>query len=443
MKKNENISFDIKLLKHYIDNKVLKVMQPKVDKVIKSIRKGTCQGNDFLGWIDLPFNTNNSEMDRLLKVAAEIKNNADYLVCIGIGGSYLGARATIDFLSSPFKENKIIFMGHQLSSDYVYDMIEFIKEKNIYVNVISKSGETTEPGIAFRIILDKMKSWFPDVNERKNRIIATTDKQKGVLRKLADSEGYRAFVIPDNVGGRFSVLTPVGLLPIAAMGYDVRALIDGAKSIAQLCKENNSVVENPVLTYAVSRYLLYQHGKKIEVLSSFDPALQYVGEWWKQLYGESEGKEERGIFPASTIFTTDLHSMGQYIQEGERILFETFLNIDNMEKSIKIPEMKNNKDKMNYLTGMDLADVNFQAYRGTAMAHYSGEVPNMTITIPKKNEYYLGQLFYFFEYAVAVSGLLLGINPFNQPGVEAYKQNMFALLGKPGYEELKKKLLSF
>lgn len=439
---NKNISLNIELLKHYINHKVLKTMQTKVDSVNKSLQNGACPGNDYLGWMDLPFHINQEELDKLLKVADEIKNNADYLICIGIGGSYLGAKATIEFLSSPFKKEKILFLGHHLGSDYIADMLDYVKSKNIYVNVISKSGTTTEPGIAFRIILDKMKSWFDDPKKIKQRIIATTDKQRGVLRELADAEGYRTFIIPDNVGGRFSVLTPVGLLPIAAMGYDVNALIEGAKSIARLCKENNSVLDNPVLTYAVSRYLLYQHGKKIEVLSSFDPALQYIGEWWKQLYGESEGKEGTGVFPAGTIFTTDLHSIGQYIQDGERILFETFLNIAQTVKNVKIPDTNENRDGLNYLAGMELAEVNYQAYRGTALAHYSGGVPNMTITLPEKNEYYLGQLFYFFEYAVAISGLLLGINPFNQPGVEAYKQNMFALLGRPGYEDLRKNLLS-
>ena len=442
MDKNMNISLDIALLKHFIDDKVLNAMQLKVDKVIDSIHNGTCLGNDYLGWVDLPFNVNAAELDSILKIAGEIKSNDGYLICIGIGGSYLGARATIDFLASPFKDNRIFYLGHQLSSDYVSGLMEHIAGINIYVNVISKSGTTTEPGIAFRILLDKMRALFPDSNDLRQRIIATTDKQKGALRELVDSEGFRPFVIPDDVGGRFSVLTPVGLLPIAAMGYDIKALLEGARSMAQLCRDNTSVLENPVLTYAVSRYLLYQHGKKVEVLSAFDPALQYVGEWWKQLYGESEGKDGLGIFPASTLFTTDLHSMGQYIQDGERMLFETFINIAQTKKSVDIPETKDNKDGMNYLTGMNLAEVNYQAYRGTALAHYSGGVPNMTITMPERNEYYLGQLFYFFEYAVAVSGLLLGINPFNQPGVEDYKKNMFALLGKPGYEELRKKLSS-
>ncbi|HPG40215.1 MAG TPA: glucose-6-phosphate isomerase [bacterium] len=443
MKHTDNIRVDIGLLKNYVDKKALLALQPEIDRVIKSIRNKTCAGNDFLGWLDLPFAGDSAELRNLDKVANEIRANADHLVCIGIGGSYLGARAAIDFLSSPFdklnRKNKIIYLGHQLSTDYVYDLLRMIKNKKVYINVISKSGTTTEPGVVFRIVLDYLKNKV-DAKTLAERIIATTDAKKGALHDMAVAEKYRMFVIPDNVGGRFSVLTPVGLLPIAAAGFDTHALLEGAKSMAQLCRDNDNVLDNPALTYAAARYLLYNKNKEIEILSAFDPGVQYVGEWWKQLYGESEGKEGKGIFPASTIFTTDLHSMGQYIQEGERNLFETFVTVKKMKRKVTIPELAGNKDGMNYLAGMDLAQVNHQAYRGTALAHFAGDVPNMTITLPKKDEYYLGQLFFMFEYAVAVSGLLLGINPFNQPGVEAYKQNMFALLGKPGYEDLKKQL---
>ena len=434
------LQLDIELLKDIVSTKSLEEMQPQIDKVVESITNRTCAGNDFLGWVDLPINFDKKELEDIKAVAAEMHEQADHIICIGIGGSYLGARATMDFLSSPMGNDKILYLGHQLSSDYVAALLEKITGKSCYVNVISKSGTTTEPGVAFRILLEKLKSEYSQ-SELKKRIIATTDKSRGALRTLSDAEGFRSFVIPDDVGGRFSVLTPVGLVPIAAAGFDIDALLAGARDMAQLCRENRNVLENPVLTYAACRNLLYKAGKKVEVMSAFDPSLQYVGEWWKQLYGESEGKDGVGIFPASTVFTTDLHSMGQYIQDGERTLFETFVNIANMRKKATIPVMDDDLDGMNYLAGKDLSEVNYQAYRGTALAHLAGGVPNMTLTLNERSEYALGQLFYFYEFAVAVSGLLLEINPFDQPGVEAYKKNMFALLGKPGYEDRRKELL--
>ncbi len=437
----KNLKLDIGLLKDHVTQKDLKALQSLIANVTQSIYDKTCAGNDFLGWVDLPDNVSLKEIEDIESIAQEIKDNADHVICIGIGGSYLGARATIDFLSEPLTtNNKVLYLGHNLSADYMNDLIDFIQNKKCYVNVISKSGTTTEPGVAFRILLDALKSGLSKA-EFSRRVVATTDQSQGALRTMADAEGFRSFVIPDDVGGRFSVLTPVGLLPIAAAGYDVDALLAGAKDAAAFCRNNQDVLGNPVLTYAAARYLLYKSGKTIEVLSAFDPSLQYVGEWWKQLYGESEGKDGKGIFPASTVFTTDLHSMGQYIQDGERNLFETFLTIENMRTKIAVPKVEENLDGMNFLAGMDLSDVNYQAYRGTALAHAAGNVPNMNISLADRTEYTLGQLFYFFEFAVAVSGLLLEINPFDQPGVEAYKQNMFALLGKPGFEDRRKELL--
>ena len=443
MKKNDMISLDTRFLKGYLSLDEIHTIEPKVNRAKESLLTKTCAGHDFLGWVDLPFQNNNDEIDLINQYAAEIKENADYLIVIGIGGSYLGARATIEFLSPAFGANKpqILYFGHQLSMDYAWELLDFLKDKSFYVNVISKSGTTTEPGIAFRIIKDFMQKKY-SAAEMKKRIIATTDKQNGALRKLVDSEEYRSLVIPDDVGGRFSVLTPVGLLPIAAAGFNIRDLLDGARAMADICQKSQSTMDNPAVLYAAIRHLLHNNGINIEILSAFEPYLYYVSEWWKQLFGESEGKDGKGLYPASVNFTTDLHSMGQYIQDGNRILLETFLNVASSKRSIDVPFFDQDVDGMNYLAGKELHAVNFEAYQGTALAHHAGKVPGLTINIPERNEKILGQLFYFFEFAVAISGLLLNVNPFNQPGVEDYKKNMFALLGKPGFETQQQQLLN-
>ena len=444
MVEENKITLDISLLKNEVQLDEIKALQPSVEKAIQSLRDRSCAGNEFLGWMDLPERMAGEELEKIESIAQEIRDKADVLIIIGIGGSYLGARAAIDLLTPAFhaepQKPEIIYLGHHLSMDYIAELLAYLKGKKIYVNVISKSGTTTEPGVAFRIIKDFMlKSFSP--TEVKDRIIATTDRSRGALRQMANNEGYRNFIIPDDVGGRFSVLTPVGLLPIAAAGIDIDQLLAGAREMRQLVSAESDIYTNPALLYAAIRQLLYRKGKSIEILASFEPYLHYFCEWWKQLYGESEGKDGKGLFPASVNFTTDLHSLGQYIQEGQRILFETFLFFRQSGSNVKIPAFDDDLDGMNYLAGRTIQHVNEQAYRGTTLAHYDGGVPNMTVFIPKRNEYYLGQLFYMFEYAVAVSGLLLGVNPFNQPGVEAYKQNMFALLGKPGFEMQNKKLL--
>ncbi len=333
----------------------------------------------------------------------------------------------------------MLFFGHHISSDYAASLFSFLKDKDVYVNVISKSGGTTEPAVAFRLIRQELSQKYSDA-ELQKRIIATTDPEKGILHDLAKKEGYRRFVIPKDVGGRFSVLSDPGLLPIAAAGGDVQALLKGAQSMREMCEKNDNVLENPALSYAAARYLLYQQGKNVEVLSAFEPFFQYIGEWWKQLFGESEGKENKGIYPTAANMTTDLHSLGQYLQEGERMLFETFIHIDQTNADVTIPRIENDPDRLNFMADQSLSDVNEKAHLGTKYAHYDGGLPNMTISMPGRDEFSLGQLYYFFEFAVAVSGLLIDVNPFDQPGVEAYKQNMFALLGKPGFEEQKAKL---
>jgi len=374
------------------------------------------------------------------KTADKIRSNSDVLISIGIGGSYLGARAAIEFLSNPFDPSTVIFMGHHLSADYTKQLVEFIQDKDVYINIISKSGRTTEPAVAFRVIKDALKSKYSE-DELKSRIIATTENNEDVLRTLTDLEGYASFEIPKDVGGRFSVFTPVGLLPIAAAGFDIDKLMQGARDMREICISSTDPNQNIALMYAAARVLLYQENKHTEILSSFEPYLQYVGEWWKQLFGESEGKENKGIYPTSANLTSDLHSLGQYMQEGHRFLFETFLTIDKPNNSIEVPFVEDDKDKLNWAAGKTIDDVNKQAYLGTKFAHADGDLPNMTISLPQRNEYYLGQLLYFFEYAVAISGGLIDVDPFNQPGVEAYKNNMFGLLGKPGYEEIGAELL--
>ena len=405
-------------------------------------------GNDFLGWIDLPVDYDKEEFSRIEKAAEKIKKDSDVLIVIGIGGSYLGARAAIEFLRHGFynslpKEKRgtpeIYYVGNSISSTYLQGVIDVIGDRDFSVNVISKSGTTTEPAIAFRIFKKMLEDKYGQ-EEAAKRIYAATDKARGALKDLATKEGYESFVVPDDVGGRFSVLTAVGLLPIAVSGADIKALMDGAASGRELAL-NEKFEDNEAMKYAAIRNILLRKGKSVEVLANYEPALHYIGEWWKQLYGESEGKDQKGIFPAAVDFTTDLHSMGQFIQDGARIMFETVMNVEEARETITIEKEAEDLDGLNYLAGKTMDFVNKSAMNGTILAHTDGSVPNLMIKIPKMDEFHLGQLFYFFEFACGVSGYILGVNPFNQPGVESYKRNMFALLGKPGYEEEREALL--
>ena len=405
-------------------------------------------GNDFLGWIDQPVAYDKDEFARIKAAAAKIQSDSDVLLVVGIGGSYLGARAAIEFLRHGFynmiskeqrKTPEIYFVGNSISSTYLKNLIDVIGDRDFSINMISKSGTTTEPAIAFRVLKAMMEKKYGK-QEAAKRIYATTDKAKGSLKGLATEEGYETFVVPDDIGGRFSVLTAVGLLPIAVSGADIDKLMEGAASGREMAL-NNAFEENDALKYAALRNILYRKGKSIEILCNYEPAVHYVSEWWKQLYGESEGKDQRGIFPASVDLTTDLHSMGQFIQDGARNMFETVINVEKSREEIVIEEEPVDLDGLNYLTGKTVDFVNKSAMNGTILAHTDGQVPNCMINIPEMNEYYLGQLFYFFEFACGVSGYTLGVNPFNQPGVESYKKNMFALLGKPGYEAQREELL--
>ena len=399
----------------------------------QTLESGSGAGNDFLGWLHLPSSIDAAQFEAIEQSAAQLRSECEYVISIGIGGSYLGAKAVIESLSDHFAAYKasngpkVLFAGSNIGEDYLYDMIDLVRGHKFGIIVISKSGTTTEPGIAFRIFKDLLEKQEGKEFARRN-IIAVTDARRGALRQLASDEGYATYVIPDNVGGRFSVLTPVGLLPIAVAGFDIRALVAGAVEIEQGDDEQ-------VLEYAITRNALYQKGKKIEVLANFTPRLHYIAEWWKQLYGESEGKQHKGIFPASVDFTTDLHSMGQMIQDGERTLFETVLSVGDQQHEVIIPSDEKDLDGLNYIAGKNVDYVNKMAELGTRLAHVDGGVPNILITMPAVNERYLGQLIYFFEKACGVSGYMLGVNPFDQPGVEAYKKNMFALLEKPGHEE--------
>ncbi|MEZ7892275.1 MAG: glucose-6-phosphate isomerase [Candidatus Wallbacteria bacterium] len=437
----KRLEIDVTNLLKTISEEDIKSLQPEINKACEAVFNKTGKGNDFLGWVDLPSKTDDSFIAEVENTAKKIRENADVFLCVGIGGSYLGAKAVITALNEYFydsyekaerKNPVVIFAGQNLSASYLNSLFKYIKDKSVYVNVISKSGTTTEPAVAFRIIKKYMEEKYG--KDAKNRIIATTDKARGALKTLADKEGYKCYVIPDDVGGRFSVLTPVGLLPIAVAGHSIKNLIDGARNFEKMAKDKKGIYENPAFMYAACRYLLYKKGKKVELLSNFEPGLHFVSEWWKQLYGESEGKDKKGLFPASTDFTTDLHSMGQYIQDGERNIFETFLMAEPAQK-LDIPIDPQNLDGLNFLSGIDINHVNKMAYEGTRLAHLEGGVPNMTITLPAVNEFYLGELLYFYEIAVAVSGYLLDVNPFDQPGVESYKKNMFALMKKPGFEK--------
>ncbi len=414
------------------------------------LKAQTGKGNEFLGWQTLPTDTTEAELQKLERVASKIRETADILVVIGIGGSYLGARAIIDALSNHFtsmlsKQERnaplVIYAGQNMCADYLTDLQHVLKDKSYAVAVISKSGTTTEPALAFRILKKDLENRYGKTGA-KDRIVAITDAQKGALRILAQQEGYETFEIADNVGGRFSVLTPVGLLPIAVAGFDIRQLIEGAKAMQHIADTETDLEKNPISMYAAIRNALYRKGRNIEILAGYHPRLQYFIEWWKQLYGESEGKEGKGIFPAGVNFTTDLHSMGQLIQDGERNLFETVISVGNPSQNIEIEEDEANLDQLNYLAGKTIGEVNTMAEKGTMLAHVEGGVPNIRIEIPEINAHTLGQLIYFFEKACAVSGYILNVNPFDQPGVETYKSNMFALLGKPGFEDKTAKLLS-
>ncbi|MFT9496252.1 glucose-6-phosphate isomerase [Anaerosolibacter sp.] len=407
----------------------------------------TGAGNDFLGWVDYPTNYDQEEFIRIRIAALKIQKNSDVFIVVGIGGSYAGAKAAIELLGHTFhnvlpkgkrKVPEIYFVGHNLSGTYYNHLMEIIKDKEISLCVISKSGTTTEPAIAFRLLRTYLEQKYGE-GEAAERIYAVTDAKKGALRQLATEKGYETFVIPDDVGGRYSILTAVGLLPIAVAGIDIQQMMDGAKD-AQHLYAKDDLMENPCYQYAVLRNVLYRKGKEIEVLASYEPSLRYVAEWWKQLYGESEGKDGKGIFPASVEFSTDLHSMGQLLQDGRRNIFETVLTIGSPKEDIVIPEDDQNLDGLNFLAGKTLNQVNHHAFEGTMLAHTDGGVPNLVIELPEANPYYFGKLIYFFEKACGMSGYLLGVNPFDQPGVEEYKRNMFALLGKPGYEALGKEL---
>lgn len=410
---------------------------------LKKLSDGTGEGNDFLGWLDLPSRTPMHHLDEIIAVANDLRNSCDYVVSVGIGGSYLGAKAVIEALSNSFDayapavpgSPKVLFAGQNIGEDYLDELQSFLADKRFGIIVISKSGTTTEPAIAFRLLKEQLEKQVGKAEACK-RIVAITDAKRGALRQLATEEGYKTFVIDDNVGGRFSVLTPVGLLPIAVAGYDVKKLVKGALAMQEECVKPSD--SNICELYAATRNLLYRAGKKIEILVNYNPKLHYFGEWWKQLYGESEGKDHKGIFPAAVDFSTDLHSMGQWIQDGERTIFETVISVEAPSHKTVIPADDANLDGLNYIAGKRVDEVNKMAELGTRIAHVDGGVPNIRITVPELSEEYLGQLIYFFELACGISGYILDVNPFNQPGVEAYKRNMFALLEKPGYEEATK-----
>lgn len=432
----ERIKFDYSKICSFVDKEDFAALMPQAQKAIKGLVEGTCKGNDFLGWLNLPVDISTEEMADIEKTAANLRARTQVVVVIGIGGSYLGARAVIEALSNSFHNYesasmKVIFAGHNISEDYYYELQNYLENKEFGICVISKSGTTTEPAIAFRLLKELLEKKVGR-EEAGRRIVAITDAKKGALRTLADQEGYKTFVIPDNVGGRFSVLTPVGLLPIAIAGFNIRELVQGAIDMRNDCLAQEV---SPALEYAVARMALYRKGYAVEILANFHPKLHYITEWWKQLYGESEGKENRGIFPAGADFTTDLHSMGQYIQQGVRFLMETVISVAKPDYKVEIPADEANLDKLNFLAGKRVDEVNKMAELGTQIAHVDGGVPNMKVIMPTLNALYIGQLFYFFEFACGISGSMLGVNPFDQPGVEAYKNNMFALLDKPGYEE--------
>ena len=442
-----NLVFDYSRAMDFVSEEEIKAMAPFIKTADEIINNKSGAGSDYLGWVDLPVNYDKEEFARIKAAAEKIRSDSDILVVIGIGGSYLGARAAIEMLSHSFanavsKELRngpqIFYAGNSISSTYLAELIEACEGKDISVNVISKSGTTTEPAIAFRIFKELLEKKYGK-EEAKGRIYATTDKAKGALKTLADAEGYETFVVPDDVGGRFSVLTAVGLLPIAAAGIDIDAMMQGAADGREEYS-NPELSENMCYQYAAVRNCLSRKGKCVEMMINFEPALHYFGEWWKQLYGESEGKDKKGIFPAAADFSTDLHSMGQYIQDGQRILFETAVLVEEPRKNVVIKANDDNLDGLNFLADKTLDYVNLKAAQGTALAHVDGGVPNLAVRVPKLDAYNFGKLVYFFEKACGISGYILGVNPFNQPGVEAYKKNMFALLGKPGYTNMQAEL---
>ncbi|HJE01672.1 glucose-6-phosphate isomerase [Staphylococcus auricularis] len=437
-----HIQLDYSKALSFIGEHELTQQEDLVKLIHQTIHEGTGAGNDFLGWLDLPVDYDKEEFSRIQDAAQRVKQNSEVLVVIGIGGSYLGARAAIEMLTSSFRTNteypEIVFVGNHLSSSYTAELIDYLDGKDFSVNVISKSGTTTEPAVAFRVFKQLLEEKYGK-DEAKTRIFATTDKEKGALKQLATNEGYETFVVPDDVGGRYSVLTAVGLLPIAVAGIDIDAMMKGAAQAREELSSDN-LSDNIAYQYATLRNILYTKGYTTEMLINFEPSMQYFNEWWKQLYGESEGKDFKGIYPSSANYTTDLHSLGQYVQEGRRFLFETVVKVDAPKHEITIEEDSDDLDGLNYLAGKTMDEVNTKAFEGTLLAHTDGGVPNLVIHIPQIDETTFGYLVYFFELACAMSGYQLGVNPFNQPGVEAYKQNMFALLGKSGYEDLKAEL---
>lgn len=443
-----HIKFDYsKVLGEFVGQHEIDYLQGQVTEADKLLREGTGPGSDFLGWLELPENYDKEEFTRIQKAAAKIQSDSEVLVVIGIGGSYLGARAAIDFLNNHFanlqsadkrKAPQILYAGNSISSTYLADLVDYVQDKEFSVNVISKSGTTTEPAIAFRVFKELLVKKYGQ-EEANKRIYATTDKVKGAVKVEADANGWDTFVVPDNVGGRFSVLTAVGLLPIAASGADITKLMEGANS-ARKELTSDKISENIAYQYAAVRNVLYRKGYITEILANYEPSLQYFGEWWKQLAGESEGKDQKGIYPTSANFSTDLHSLGQFIQEGYRNLFETVVRVEKPRKNVIIPELAEDLDGLGYLQGKDVDFVNKKATDGVLLAHTDGGVPNMFVTLPEQDEFTLGYVIYFFELAIGLSGYLNAVNPFDQPGVEAYKRNMFALLGKPGYEELSAEL---
>lgn len=437
----KSISLNITKAASFLAEGAVKAYEPKVKAAQEALENGTCEGNDFLGWLHLPSSITPEFLNEIQAVANTLREKCEVVVVAGIGGSYLGARAVIEGLGNSFawlvndkKNPTILFAGNNIGEDYLFELTSFLKDKKFSVINISKSGTTTETALAFRL-LKKQCEDQRGKEEAKDVIVAVTDAKKGAARTCADKEGYKSFIIPDNVGGRFSVLTPVGLLPIAVAGFDVKQLVAGAADMEKACGKDVAFEENPAAIYAATRQALYtQAGKKIEIVCNFQPKLHYFAEWWKQLYGESEGKDQKGIFPAACDFTTDLHSMGQWIQQGERSIFETVISVETPNEKLLFPHDDENLDGLNFLEGKRVDEVNKMAELGTRLAHVDGGVPNILVNVPELNAYYLGQLIYFFEKACGISGLLEEVNPFNQPGVEAYKKNMFALLNKPGYE---------
>ena len=437
----KSIKFDYSKICSFVDKDEMSALYPEAHEALEKLKNGTSKGNDYLGWLNLPEELTPDLLSDIENTAADLRARTQVVVVVGIGGSYLGARAVIEALSDSFHnygpaEMKVVFAGHNIGEDYYHELVRYLQDKEFGICVISKSGTTSEPAIAFRLLKELLEKKVGR-EEAGKRIIAITDASKGALRTLADQEGYKTFVIPDNVGGRFSVLTPVGLLPIAIAGFNIRDLVKGAAFMREKCLNDDQSI---AVEYAVARTALYRKGYAVELLANFNPKLHYITEWWKQLYGESEGKDQKGIFPAAVDFSTDLHSMGQYVQDGKRILFETVINVEQPRKDITIELDNANLDGLNYLAGKGVDYVNHKALQGTVLAHNDGQVPNMILNIEKLDIYNFGYMAYFFMKACGLSGYLLGVNPFNQPGVEAYKKNMFALLGKPGFEKEKEEL---